>query len=589
MVPFFGDYDTTETVIIPFNTFTSDDPSASATITNLAAGDVEIHKDGGTTQRSSDSGVTVAIDFDSVTGNHIVSIDLSDNSDAGFYAAGSRYQVRVEGTTVDGATVNAWIGVFSIGCVLRPTTDGRTLDVNATGEAGLDLDNTSGTIAASQLAADCITADKIADDAIAAEHIAAGAIVAATFAADVDAEIAAYVWNAATASYGGAGTYGQAVEDVSITAADVADAVWDEVIADHAGVGSTGAALAAAGGSGDPWSTAIPGAYGAGTAGYILGNHTPQTGDTYAQLPSHFGDLSISETTGLVSLTQTFPANFADLGINASGHVSRVTLADTVTTLTNMPSCPTDWLTDAGLSAAAVTKIEAALINEGDGQALIDAIVQAIDAADIENDVLPALIRNEILNRVLSGNHDTPGTVGKLLQDASTLTQAQVTGGAYPLDTDANGRVRLVSGTGAGEINLNAGSVAHAINVSTLDDEAQEDIRTSIGMASANLDTQLGNLQTHGDGAWATATSVTVSDKTGFKLASDGLDTISTTAPTGVAANFREMFVQTWRRFFKKATQTSTELKTYADNGTDVLTTQTLSDDGETQTQGDAS
>jgi hypothetical protein len=43
------------------------------------------------------------------------------------------------------------------------------------------------------------------------------------------------------------------------------------VISHHAGVGSTGAALAAAGGSGDPWSTAVPGSYGAGTAGIIIG------------------------------------------------------------------------------------------------------------------------------------------------------------------------------------------------------------------------------------------------------------------------------------------------------------------------------
>ena len=57
------------------------------------------------------------------------------------------------------------------------------------------------------------------------------------------------------------------------TAADIADAVWDELVADHAGVGSTGAALAAAGGSGDPWATALPGAYGAGTAGKLIGDN----------------------------------------------------------------------------------------------------------------------------------------------------------------------------------------------------------------------------------------------------------------------------------------------------------------------------
>jgi hypothetical protein len=52
-ISYFGDYDTTETVKIPFNTFSSNDPSASVTITNLVAGDIEIHKDGGLTQRSS--------------------------------------------------------------------------------------------------------------------------------------------------------------------------------------------------------------------------------------------------------------------------------------------------------------------------------------------------------------------------------------------------------------------------------------------------------------------------------------------------------------------------------------------------------
>jgi len=85
---------------------------------------------------------------------------------------------------------------------------------------------------------------------------------------------------------------------------------------------------------------------------------------------------------------------------------------------------------------------------------------------------------------------------------------------------------------------------------------------------------------------------VTVSsneDKTGYKLASDGLDSVSTTAPTGVASNFREMIVQLWRRFFKKATLTSTELKTYADDGTTPITTQSVSDDGTTQTQEAAS
>lgn len=55
-------------------------------------------------------------------------------------------------------------------------------------------------------------------------------------------------------------------------AGDVADAVWDETLSAHLGAGSAGAALNGAGSAGDPWTTSLPGAYGAGTAGNILGN-----------------------------------------------------------------------------------------------------------------------------------------------------------------------------------------------------------------------------------------------------------------------------------------------------------------------------
>ena len=73
------------------------------------------------------------------------------------------------------------------------------------------------------------------------------------------------------------------------------------------------------------------------------------------------------------------------------------------------------------------------------------------------------------------------------------------------------------------------------------------------------------------------------------KLASDGLNSISTTSPTTVAANFREMMILLYRRYFKKSTITSSLLKTYDDAGTTVVTTQSVTDDGTTQTVGSAS
>ena len=58
------------------------------------------------------------------------------------------------------------------------------------------------------------SAATFAAGAIDAAAIAAGAIDAATLAADMDAELRTIIWNAPTADYGGAGTYGQAVEDI---------------------------------------------------------------------------------------------------------------------------------------------------------------------------------------------------------------------------------------------------------------------------------------------------------------------------------------------------------------------------------------
>lgn len=107
------------TLYLPFHTFDSNDPAASVSITGLAATDIEIYKDGGTTQRASDSGYalldTDGTDFDGVTGIHGISIDLADNTTAGFYAAGSQYWVVVSSITVDAATINFVLATFTIG------------------------------------------------------------------------------------------------------------------------------------------------------------------------------------------------------------------------------------------------------------------------------------------------------------------------------------------------------------------------------------------------------------------------------------------------------------------------------------------
>lgn len=119
MYPYLGKVRPGATLFVPFHTFDSNDPSASVTITGLATTDIEVYKDASMTQRASDSGYalvdTDGIDIDTTTGIHGVTIDLSDNTTAGFWAAGSDYVVVIASITVDAATINFIPVRFSIG------------------------------------------------------------------------------------------------------------------------------------------------------------------------------------------------------------------------------------------------------------------------------------------------------------------------------------------------------------------------------------------------------------------------------------------------------------------------------------------
>ena len=71
-------------------------------------------------------------------------------------------------------------------------------------------------------------------------------------------------------------------------------------------------------------------------------------------------------------------------------------------------------------------------------------------------------------------------------------------------------------------------------------------------------------------------------------LSSTGLNNIPITDPAGIADTWPEMSVQLWRRFFKKIDRTTTQIRTYDDSGSNVRTTQTVSDDGTTTIVGAA-
>jgi len=166
------------------------------------------------------------------------------------------------------------------------TFAGGRPEVNTTHAAGTAWG--SGAITAASIAADAITDAKVAADVTIASvtgsvgsvagavgsvtgavgsvtgavgSIAAGGISSSSFAA-----------GAITASSIAADAIG-ASELAADAVTEIAGAVWDITLSSHLTGGTTGAALNAAGSAGDPWSTALPGAYTAGSAGYIIGTN----------------------------------------------------------------------------------------------------------------------------------------------------------------------------------------------------------------------------------------------------------------------------------------------------------------------------
>jgi hypothetical protein len=176
----FGNVDASSVLYIPF-----------ITLTGLAVTYIEIYKHGSVTQRSSDAGYalldTDGIDFDGITGIHGFSVDLSDNTDAGFYSAGGQYWVVVSAVTVDTQTVNFIAATFRIGY------DGLNV-IQAAGTAW-----GSGAITAASIAGDAITAAKLAADVTTELQTGlATASALSTVAGYIDTEITTLTTNLAT-------------------------------------------------------------------------------------------------------------------------------------------------------------------------------------------------------------------------------------------------------------------------------------------------------------------------------------------------------------------------------------------------------
>jgi hypothetical protein len=102
------------------------------------AADLRIYKNGSNVERTSTSGITMTSPFDTLTGCHHIDIDLSDNTDPGFYAAGAFYEVWLcPDETVSGVTITGRVlAFFDIGVRPANITQVNSIAVDGSGTVG---------------------------------------------------------------------------------------------------------------------------------------------------------------------------------------------------------------------------------------------------------------------------------------------------------------------------------------------------------------------------------------------------------------------------------------------------------------------
>jgi hypothetical protein len=142
----------------------------------------------------------------------------------------------------------------------------------------------------------------------------------------------------------------------------------------------------------------------------------------------------------------------------------------------------------------------------------------------------------------------TVGTVSTLTGHTAQTADhtAQIT--AIVTDTnelqsdDVPGLIAALNDLSAAEVNAEVDAAIetykldHLVAVADSDDPVNNSIIAKLASSDGDWSAFVGStdslqaVRDHGDAAWITATSVTVSDKTGFKLASDGLDLVTTWA-----------------------------------------------------------
>ena len=303
------------------------------------------------------AGITLSVDFDSRTGlNNVRVVATAANG----YTAATNVQLVITAGTVDSVSVvGEVVGSFSIAArsSLRPTVAGRTLDVSAGGEAGVDWANVGSPTTTVGLSG---TTVKTATDV-------------ETDTADIQARLPA----ALTAG-------GNIKADALALSGDTTAADNAEAFFDGTGYAGTGNVI--------PTVTTLTG-------------HTAQTGDAYARLGAPAG-ASVSADVAAVKVdTAAILIDTAEIGAAGAGLTTLATAAS-IAALNNISAAQVateiaDALaTDTYAESAAVPAATAALATKISWLTTLarNKITQTATAQVVRNDADNATIATSTLS-----------------------------------------------------------------------------------------------------------------------------------------------------------------------------------------------
>lgn len=545
-----GDFDAASVLHTKFTTYR---PSTGAVFTLGGTPVVSVYKDGSLTQ--STAGITLTVDFDGLTGLHHLAIDTS--ADGTFYSAGSHFEAVITTGTVDSVSVvGSCVASFSIrkDSALKATVAGRTLDVSAGGEAGIDWANVGSPTTAVNLSATNIDVDQVVASVSGAvgsvtgavgsvtgnvggnvngsvASVGANGISAASLAADAGTELGTAVWATTTRELT-SGTNIVLAKGVGVTGFNDLDAA-----------GVRGAVGLAAANLDTQIGTLATGANLATVAGYLDTEIAAILADTN-ELQTDWAnggrlDLILDARASQASV-DTIDTNVdailvdtAEIGAAGAGLTALASAAN-LATLTGYVD------TEVAAIKATTDKLDATLELSSDGQIFTAAALQQVPAvtvptaADVADAVWDEPIAShaavsgstaEALNAAgasgdpwvtaLPGAY-TAGQAGYLLGTnldatvSSRATAADLATVAGYLDTEV-AAIKAVTDKLDGTLELSsdgqiftAAALQNAPSSSGLDAAG---VRAAIGLASANLDTQLADLPTNAELSTALASS----------------------------------------------------------------------------------